>query len=117
MEQKRFRLRAEDIKPLAEGHGACIATDAITVDGRRVGFMYRDKPDNADDSGWRFMSGEESQDYMDDDANHGVYDVNTIANYDSTIVPLLYSPTGSVFERLPGTKAFRPVADWAPPDD
>lgn len=117
MAQKRFKLRAEDIKPLAEGHGACICADTITVEGRRVGFMYRDKPDNADDSGWRFMSGEESQDYMDDDANHGVYDVNTIANYDPTIVPLLDSPTGSVFERLPGTKAFRPVTDWSPPDD
>ena len=114
MKPKRFKLRAEDIKPLAEGHGACICTDAITVDGRRVGFMYREQPDNADDSGWRFMSGEESQDYMDEADNHGVYDVNTIANYDPTIVPLLDSPAGSAFERLPGTKAFRPAADWPP---
>jgi hypothetical protein len=113
--KKKFRLKPEDIKPLATGHGACIATDMITVKGRPVGFMYRQlRPDNEHDSGWRFMAGNEDQDYMDDEANHGVYDVNTIANYDRTIVPLLDSPPGSVFERAPGSKAFRVVEDWAP---
>jgi hypothetical protein len=71
----------------------------ITVDGRRVAFMYREPPDNDVDSGWRFMSGFESDDYMNDPANHGIYDVNTIANYDPDIVPFLHAPVGSAFER------------------
>jgi hypothetical protein len=114
---KKFRLKAEDIKPLATGRGACFATDMITCNGKLVGFMYRDAPDGPEDSGWRFMAGLEDQDYMDDPANHDVYDVNTIANYDPSIVPLLDEPEGSVFERTPGTKNFRPVTDWAPPED
>jgi len=115
---KRLRLNAADIQPVATGLGACIATDMITVDGKPVGFMYREiEPDNEADSGWRFLSGAEDQDYMDDADNHGVYDVNTIANYDPTIVPLLKSPPGSAFERLPGTKGFRPVKDWEPGED
>ena len=114
---KKFKLRAEDIKPLATGRGACFATDMIVVRGKPVGFMYREAPDHNEDSGWRFMSGLEDQDYMDDEANHGVYDVNTIANYDPTIVPLLDEPVGSVFERTPGAKDFRAVEDWAPPED
>jgi len=32
-------------------------------------------------------------------ANIGVYDVNTIANYDRDIIPLLDAPPGSAFER------------------
>jgi hypothetical protein len=40
----------------------------ITVDGRRVAFMYREPPDNDVDSGWRLMSGFESDDYMNDPA-------------------------------------------------
>jgi hypothetical protein len=114
---KKFKLRAEDIKPLATGRGACFATDMIVVRGKPVGFMYREAPDNEQDSGWRFMSGLEDQDYMDDDANHGVYDVNTVANYDPTIVPLLDAAVGSVFERTPGARDFRPVEDWTPPED
>ena len=115
---KKFRLKAEDMKPLAEGLGACIASDMITVRGKPVGFMYREKtPDNDADSGWRFLSGLEDQDYMDDSGNHGVYDVNTIANYDPSIVSLLDAAPGRVFERTPGTKNFRAVDDWEPPAD
>jgi hypothetical protein len=54
--------------------------------------MYRDFPDNEIDSGWRFMSGKESQKYMDDPSNLEIYDVNTIANYDPEIIPLLAAP-------------------------
>ena len=31
---------------------------------------------------------------MDEASNHGVYDVNTIANYDPDIIPLLDAPVG-----------------------
>lgn len=115
--KKKFKLSAEQIQPLATGRGGCLATDMITVRGKPVGFMYREPPDTPEDSGWRFMSGLEDQDYMDDTDNLGVYDVNTIANYDPTIIPLLDEPEGSVFERTPGAKNFRQVDDWQPPED
>jgi hypothetical protein len=62
---KKFRLNAEQIKPLATGHGACFATDLITVDGRAAAFMYREAPDRDIDSGWRFLSGFESDDLLE----------------------------------------------------
>ena len=65
--------------------------------------------DNDVDSGWRFLSGRESDDYMDDPDNVGVYDVNTIANYDRDIIPHLDAPVGSAFERDGGTGAFTEV--------
>lgn len=117
MTGKKFKIPAGDIKPLATGRGGCFATDMIVVRGKPVGFMYREEPDNELDSGWRFMSGLEDQDYMDNPDNLGVYDVNTVANYDPTIIELLDAPVGSVFERTPGTKDFRPVDDWQPPED
>jgi hypothetical protein len=52
--KKPFQLRADQIKPLAIGRGSCIATNMISVDGRKVAFMYRQVPDNELDSGWRF---------------------------------------------------------------
>ena len=111
---KRFKLGAEQIRPLAEGYGACFATDMITVDGRRVAFMYREAPDNDVDSGWRFMSGYESDAYMNDSKNHGLYDVNTIANYDPDIIPFLNAPEGSAFERRNGSGPFEAVEFEAP---
>ena len=62
--------------------------------------MYREEPDNDIDSGWRFMSGvNEDDDYMDDPSNTGIYDVNTIANYDRSIIPYLNSPIRSCLKR------------------
>jgi hypothetical protein len=71
----------------------------ITVDGCRVGYMYREEPDNSTDSGWRFLAGTESDDYMNEPDNFAIYDVNTIANYDPEIVPLLDAPAGAAYER------------------
>ena len=54
------------------------------------------------DSGWRFFAGDEDASYMADAAHHGVYDVNTIANYDPDIVPFLHAEVESRFERTDG---------------
>jgi hypothetical protein len=100
MTGKRYFLPASEIQPgLAAGFGSCIASDRITVDGRPVGFLYREVPDSSLDSGWRFFAGDESQAYVDRPDNLALYDVNTIANYDRSIVGLLDSPVGSAFGR------------------
>ena len=96
---KRYKLGPDEIRPLAPGWGTCLASDHITVDGRPVGFMYREEPDSEFDSGWRFLSGLETDAYVDDLANVGLHDVNTIANYDPDVIPLLDAPAGSAFER------------------
>ena len=51
------------------------------------------------DSGWRFFAGDEDQEYMNNPNNHGVYDVNTIVNYDPDILPYLDSAFGAAYER------------------
>ena len=102
---KKFRLAADAIRRVVPPMGACFASDRIVVDGARVGYMYREDPDFPQDSGWRFLAGDESDAYMDDPDHHGIYDVNTIANYDPAIIPLLDASVGAVF-----VKARRRVA-------
>ena len=109
--KKKFVLTPDQIKPLAEGFGGCFATDAITVDGNPVGYMYREEADFDEDSGWRFLAGLESQKYLDDANNTGIYDVNEIANFDPDIIPLLEAPEGSAFERDEETGAFVAAPD------
>ncbi len=65
MATKKFRIPGDPIRPLAEGRGGYMATDMITVEGKRVGLMYRQTPDPKSpyyeiDSGWTFLSGTES---------------------------------------------------------
>ena len=101
--QKTFLIHKEDILPMLtdwEGPEGCLATDRITVDGAPVGYMYREEPDgDYPDSGWRFTAGDETDEYMDDPDNSGIYALNTICNYDPDIIPLLHFPYGTVFYR------------------
>jgi hypothetical protein len=113
--QKRYRLRADEIRSLATGRGGCFATDHITVDGYRVGYMYRDRPDDDGDSGWRFFSGHETDEYANDPGNFAIYDVNTIANYDLEIIPFLDAPFGSAFGR-DGQSGWFVAEAFSPPE-
>lgn len=99
MAEKSFKLKKEDIQSLALGQGGCMATDRIVVDGCCVGFMYREEPQFPQDSGWRFFAGDESDTYMEVPEHHGIYDVNTIVNYDRNILGYLSAKAGSEFER------------------
>ncbi|WOO41499.1 DUF2185 domain-containing protein [Rubellicoccus peritrichatus] len=93
--KKPFLIPKEKISYM----GYCFATDRILIDGCKVGYMYREEPDDPSYSGWRFLSGDESQEYVDDQWNGGLYSVNTICNYDPEIIPLLESEAGSSFAR------------------
>jgi hypothetical protein len=95
--KKKYKIDGQNILPLAENNGGCMCSIRITVDGAKVGFMYREDPDNELDSGWRFFAGDESDSYTANAENVEIYDVNTIANYDQRIIPLLDSPSGSAF--------------------
>lgn len=96
---KEFKLSPAELKPLATGKGGCVATDRITVQGRPVGYMVREEPMFPEDSGWAFQAGDETQAYMDDPSNHGVFDVNTIANLSPDIIALLDTPPPAAFAR------------------
>jgi hypothetical protein len=113
---KKFKLSAAQMQPLAPRRGACIATDYITVDGYKVDFMKRDTPRNPADSGWQFLSGRETQEYMNIAVNSGIYDVNTIANCDPDIVPYVDAPIGCAFERRGASGAFVQIKGpaWTP---
>lgn len=97
-----FAIPGSEIRPMLRnwrGPSGCIATDRILVDGCRVGYMYREAPDYEEDSGWRFLAGDESDLYLAEPQNSDVYDLNTICNYDTDIMPFLSYPAGSAFER------------------
>lgn len=99
---RNYHVKAEDVKHLLpdwEGADGCIATNRITVEGCKIGYCYREKPDGGWDSGWRFTAGDESEAYMDDPNNAGIYKLNTICNDDPDIIPLLNTSAPCAFAR------------------
>jgi len=106
---KTFKLNPDDIKQLIGPMGSCLASDKITVDELPIGYMYREEPEEENDSGWRFLSGTETQEYIDDPNNSMVFEINTVANYDASIIPYLKSPIGSEFERVENSDKFAEI--------
>ena len=101
--KKDFKLWSPEFKLYLtdwEGPSGCLATDHITVLGKKVGWCYREQPtEGRPDSGWRFFSGEEDEAYTSDPEHTEVYDLNTICNYDPDILPLLTAPIGTAYAR------------------
>lgn len=108
---KPLKLKPEQMKKLIPDEANCIASDKITVEGLPVGYMYREAPEFEGDSGWRFFSGTESEDYLDDEANTDIYALNTLANYDAAIIPYLKFAQGTEWERTVGTEEFLPLEE------
>ena len=118
-----YHVKAEDVKSLLPdwaGADGCIATNRITVEGYKIGYCYREKLDgdwySGWDSGWRFTAGDESEAYMDDPNNAGIYKLNTICNDDPDIIPLLNTPAPCAFER-DENGVFQQIKDWKPDED
>ena len=107
--EKKFKIPTENIKEILPNRGGCYASDMITVEGEKVRYMYRENPDDKYDSGWRFFSGKETQEYTDNPDNFGFYKLNTIANYDQTIVQYLDMPVGTTLELNESTKLFEEI--------
>jgi hypothetical protein len=78
-----------------------IVSAMVAREGRTIGFLYREAPDRPDDSGWRIMAGDETQEYMDDAANAAVLPLRDLLERDPALEPILRESAPSSFERLP----------------
>ena len=71
-EQGFIEIPIENLIEWDEPNGeGCIVSDKITKEGYKVGYMLREEPTEGNpDSGWRFMAGNEDDEYMDNPDNH-----------------------------------------------
>ena len=63
-----IKIKVEKLVDWNEPNGdGCVVSDKITKEGFKVGYMYREKPEEGrPDSGWRFLAGNEDEEYMND---------------------------------------------------
>ncbi|HEZ0641366.1 TPA: DUF2185 domain-containing protein [Neisseria meningitidis] len=93
----------------------CIATNTVAKQNRPVGFLYREATVFENDSGWRFFSGDETDEYTDDPDNFSIVSLADIAKTNPETAVLLSQPEGSAWE-LAEDGTFQTVADWQPQD-
>ena len=84
----------------------CWVTHRVLYEGAPVAYLYREEPDTGDDSGWRFMCGDESQAYLDDSDNVSFVSIGAVLREDDRIVNLLDEPVGSSFLFDPASGSF-----------
>lgn len=92
--------------------GYALAPKRLVDRKMKVRFMYRENPDDECDSGWRFFSGYETDEYVNNPDNIGLYDVSTIAEIDSDIIPYLEYPIGCAYEREDENGEFSESVDF-----
>jgi hypothetical protein len=68
-------------------------------DGYKVGRLYREEPDEEDETGWVFMSDKETQEYVDNSENLQYISLGKVLNLDDSFIDLLNEPIGSEFMR------------------
>lgn len=77
----------------------CFVTNNILYDGQSVGYLYREEPDNDEDSGWRFTTGTETDEYMDDSNNLSCVSLGAVLRVDDRCLPLLEREEGIAFAK------------------
>lgn len=78
--------------------GYVIATRRLVEERLPVLYMYHEEPEDGD-SGWRFFAGDETDEYLENPENIGIYDIQTILAVDDEVLPYLDAPVGFAYER------------------
>ena len=85
-------------------------TKKLVEENSKIGFAYREKPDNETDSGWRFFTGNEEQESVDNPDNLLLYSIEDIIKLDDSIKSILNSEINTAFEKV--DTEFKQVTDF-----
>jgi hypothetical protein len=83
----------------------CFATNKVLYDNAPINYIYREEPMEKDeerdyiDTGWRILSGDESDEYMEDLENISLVSLGSVLKRDDSFIDLLDSEIGTSFER------------------
>ncbi len=86
-------------------YNRCFVTNKILYENAPINYIYREeqieKDENRDyvDTGWRILSGNESDEYMDDSENMSLVSLGAVLSIDDSFIDLLDSEVGTSFER------------------
>lgn len=92
-----------------------IVSRQVSDDGEFVGFLYRETPAFEHDSGWRFFSGAEDDEYADNPDHFITAPLRDVLHTHPEVAPLM-SQTSGAWEWHDEQEQYVAVADWQPQD-
>jgi hypothetical protein len=104
-------LDIEDTNDITKYLKKCFVSNHIMHYGYKVGRLYREEPDDEDETGWTFMSDYETQEYVDDSKNLQYIAIGKVLNIDNSFINLLDEPVGSTYVRDDISGTFFKVED------
>ena len=98
--KKHFKTSDEITSINYSGPNGCLVTDSIMVDGNKVGYCYREEPEEQEfwDSGWRFVSEKESREELNDKSKINICSLNEVVAIDEEVEILLDSRYQNVYQ-------------------
>lgn len=111
-------MHLQSINEQATTESLCLASSLILNERPMpIRFFYKESPQHENDTGFRFYSGLESDDFLMSAEAALVAPIDSMVRIDESIEKLLLSSeVGSVWERLPGQNNWIPVTDYQIPD-
>ncbi|MDM8527114.1 DUF2185 domain-containing protein [Anaerolineales bacterium HSG24] len=67
----------------------CFVTNRILCEGAKAKYIYKEAPDQEDDSGWRIVEGDEPDEYLQNSDNISYVAIGVILNQDNSFIHLL----------------------------
>ena len=79
---------------------SAIVSAKVIREGYKVGYMLRDEPRNASDSGWQLLCGNEDDAYLNDVNNLALVPLGYVCNLDPDILKHINRPAGTKLIRI-----------------
>ena len=82
-----------------------------------VKYMYREEPDNEDDSGWNLFDGTENDDYVNNPENIKMVSIDDLLGMDSSLLEPLKDEPVVAYERENNNAEWKKIKNWTPPKE
>jgi len=88
-----------------------VVSRLVATDRQKVRWMYREEPTEPADSGWRFFSGDEAENFADDPENFEFHPLDFVTEIDPSVAAHLERAAPVAFERESAEGEFTEVLD------
>ncbi|UQZ32205.1 DUF2185 domain-containing protein [Paenibacillus sp. PK3_47] len=105
-------VREGDPLWLAVGEKMALVSRRCLEPGNAVHWMYREAPDQEQDSGWRLFAGDEDEAYLNDPQNTRVMRIYYIMDMDPSLLEPFKGEAGAAFERASRDGEWVQVRNW-----
>lgn len=105
----------DDVPPRTQGEEQTVKKYAFVsrraIENDHIGYCYRDYPETNIDSGWRFLYGDEDQEYLDNPANNEAIYPEEMLSINPALDLILSASFNSEFEWDDESQAYIEIID------